>query len=321
MYGPVNTGETVLQDVDWYADNFNDVTDEADQLAGRVTVPAPRPRPPAGVLQVNYDSGMANIEANRRRDRSDIQAVARVGQICALFGPHATELTAADVAERPGLNRTTAYRYCASMVAAGILERGAAAGHLRPRRAHAPARHPRPGPPPGHRDRATAPRRAEYRRPDDGGAQPLGRTRARSSHSSRRTRSRSAVVTVRAGTLLDATAAQTQRVPGAPDGRARVRLDDRGARPRRSEPSWRRRSTPRVAPATASPPSPAACSPPQRRCSTTTASPRPSDCSVPTPTPISAPTPPSSPRSCDDDRVQQRAPRQPGRTTDDHSDL
>src|SRR3569833_1854832 len=59
---------------------------------------------------------------------SDSQAVARVAQICALFGTRARELTAADVAERSGLNRTTAYRYCASMVAAGILERGARRG-------------------------------------------------------------------------------------------------------------------------------------------------------------------------------------------------
>jgi DNA-binding IclR family transcriptional regulator len=59
---------------------------------------------------------------------SDIRAVARVGQICALFGPRVLELTAADVAERTGLNRTTAYRYCASMVAAGILERGSRRG-------------------------------------------------------------------------------------------------------------------------------------------------------------------------------------------------
>ncbi|TQS43054.1 IclR family transcriptional regulator [Cryptosporangium phraense] len=59
---------------------------------------------------------------------SDIQAVARVGQICALFGPRIPELTAADIADRTGLNRTTAYRYCASMVAAGILERGTRRG-------------------------------------------------------------------------------------------------------------------------------------------------------------------------------------------------
>jgi DNA-binding IclR family transcriptional regulator len=70
---------------------------------------------------------MANIDANDA-STSDIQAVARVGQICALFGPRVLELSAADVAERTGLNRTTAYRYCASMVAAGILERGTRRG-------------------------------------------------------------------------------------------------------------------------------------------------------------------------------------------------
>ncbi|BCJ54614.1 hypothetical protein Asp14428_60890 [Actinoplanes sp. NBRC 14428] len=70
---------------------------------------------------------MANIEASDA-STSDIRAVARVGQICALFGPRVLELSAADVAERTGLNRTTAYRYCASMVAAGILERGARRG-------------------------------------------------------------------------------------------------------------------------------------------------------------------------------------------------
>jgi DNA-binding IclR family transcriptional regulator len=70
---------------------------------------------------------MANIDASDA-STSDIQAVARVGQICALYGPRVTDLTAADIAERTGLNRTTAYRYCASMVAAGILERGARRG-------------------------------------------------------------------------------------------------------------------------------------------------------------------------------------------------
>lgn len=67
---------------------------------------------------------MANIDSGSEASGSDIQAVQRVGQICALFGPQTTELTAADVAERLGLNRTTAYRYCASLVTAGILERG-----------------------------------------------------------------------------------------------------------------------------------------------------------------------------------------------------
>jgi DNA-binding IclR family transcriptional regulator len=70
---------------------------------------------------------MANFDA-AEASNSDIRAVARVAQICALFGPRVLELTAADVAERTGLNRTTAYRYCASMAAAGILERGTRRG-------------------------------------------------------------------------------------------------------------------------------------------------------------------------------------------------
>lgn len=76
---------------------------------------------------MNYASGVANFDPNEASN-SDIRAVARVGQICALFGPRVVELTAADVAERTGLNRTTAYRYCASMTAAGILERGTRRG-------------------------------------------------------------------------------------------------------------------------------------------------------------------------------------------------
>lgn len=64
--------------------------------------------------------GMGTRDADA--SSSDIQAVDRVAQICSLFGTD--ELTAADVAERTGLNRTTAYRYCASMTVAGILERG-----------------------------------------------------------------------------------------------------------------------------------------------------------------------------------------------------
>lgn len=35
VYGPVNTGETVLQDVDWYAANYNAVNDKlTNWLAG-----------------------------------------------------------------------------------------------------------------------------------------------------------------------------------------------------------------------------------------------------------------------------------------------
>lgn len=86
--------------------------------------PALAPIRPSIPAALNYDSAMANPEVSSEASSSDIQAVARVGQICSLFGPHTTELTAADVADRLGLNRTTAYRYCASLVAAGILERG-----------------------------------------------------------------------------------------------------------------------------------------------------------------------------------------------------
>ena len=89
-----------------------------------ITGSALAPSRPATVLPLNYDSAMANTEVSSEASSSDIQAVARVGQILALFGPHTTELTAVDVADRLGLNRTTAYRYCASLVVAGILERG-----------------------------------------------------------------------------------------------------------------------------------------------------------------------------------------------------
>lgn len=67
---------------------------------------------------------MPSADPAKDASGSEIQAVQRVGQICSLFGPHTAELTAADVATRLGLNRTTAYRYCASLVTAGILERG-----------------------------------------------------------------------------------------------------------------------------------------------------------------------------------------------------
>ena len=72
---------------------------------------------------MKYDLAMANTEAGEGSS-FDIQSVTRAGQILALFGPHTTELTAVDVADRLGFNRTTAYRYCASLVSAGMLERG-----------------------------------------------------------------------------------------------------------------------------------------------------------------------------------------------------
>lgn len=63
---------------------------------------------------------------------SDIQAVTRAAQILQLFSPETPQLTAAEAAERLGLNRSTVYRYCNSLVAAGLLERGAAAGSFIP---------------------------------------------------------------------------------------------------------------------------------------------------------------------------------------------
>src|SRR5690242_16949799 len=70
---------------------------------------------------------MANIDSSDA-STADIRTVGRVGQICGLFGPRVLELSAAEVAERLGLNRTTAYRYCTSMAAAGILEKGSRRG-------------------------------------------------------------------------------------------------------------------------------------------------------------------------------------------------
>jgi DNA-binding IclR family transcriptional regulator len=64
-----------------------------------------------------------------RGDQADIQAVSRVSQILSLFDPATPEVTATEVAERLGLNRTTAYRYCTSLVAAGLLERSAEGGY------------------------------------------------------------------------------------------------------------------------------------------------------------------------------------------------
>ena len=65
-----------------------------------------------------------------RSDQADIQAVSRVSQILSLFEPATPEVTAGEVAERLGLNRTTAYRYCTSLVAAGLLERSAEGGYV-----------------------------------------------------------------------------------------------------------------------------------------------------------------------------------------------
>ena len=74
------------------------------------------------------DSTIATLDVGGEGSGFENQSVTRVGQILALFGPPTKELSAGDIAERLELNRTTAYRYCASLVAAGILERGARRG-------------------------------------------------------------------------------------------------------------------------------------------------------------------------------------------------
>jgi DNA-binding IclR family transcriptional regulator len=55
---------------------------------------------------------------------SDIRAVSRAADVLGLFGAETPELTASEVGEKIGLNRTTAYRYCTSLLSAGLLERG-----------------------------------------------------------------------------------------------------------------------------------------------------------------------------------------------------
>lgn len=67
-----------------------------------------------------------------RSSGSEIQAVDRAAQILALFGPETPEITAGMAAEKLRLNRTTTYRYCVSLEAAGLLERGAAPGSYAP---------------------------------------------------------------------------------------------------------------------------------------------------------------------------------------------
>jgi len=54
---------------------------------------------------------------------TDIRAVSRVAQILALFSPTRPSVTSTTVATQLGMNRTTAYRYCMSLMAAELLER------------------------------------------------------------------------------------------------------------------------------------------------------------------------------------------------------
>ncbi|GGA71591.1 IclR family transcriptional regulator [Pseudoclavibacter endophyticus] len=67
-----------------------------------------------------------------RAGGAEIQAVDRAAQILSVFGPERPKITAAEAAELLDLNRTTAYRYCTSLVAAGLLERGAEPGTFVP---------------------------------------------------------------------------------------------------------------------------------------------------------------------------------------------
>jgi DNA-binding IclR family transcriptional regulator len=67
-----------------------------------------------------------------RPQPNEIQAVSRAAQILALFAPDTPEITPAVVAARLGLNRSTAHRYCTSLAAAGLLDRGHEQGSWAP---------------------------------------------------------------------------------------------------------------------------------------------------------------------------------------------
>ncbi|MDT5149172.1 MAG: hypothetical protein QOI01_905 [Mycobacterium sp.] len=67
---------------------------------------------------------MASPTTSADSSSSDIRAVSRAADVLGLFGAETQELTAAEVGEKIGLNRTTAYRYCNSLMSAGLLERG-----------------------------------------------------------------------------------------------------------------------------------------------------------------------------------------------------
>jgi DNA-binding IclR family transcriptional regulator len=75
-------------------------------------------------MPLTADPAVRPAETGGEGHAFENQSVTRVGQILALFQHGATELSSADVAERLDLNRTTAYRYLSSLVAAGLLARG-----------------------------------------------------------------------------------------------------------------------------------------------------------------------------------------------------
>ena len=69
--------------------------------------------------------GSESIDTTGEQPRSaGIQAVDRVGAILGLFSNAQAELTVPAIALHTGLNRTTAHRYVASLLSAGLLVRG-----------------------------------------------------------------------------------------------------------------------------------------------------------------------------------------------------
>jgi len=67
------------------------------------------------------DDGDAEVIALPGADRGAIQSIERAAMVLALFDQHTRALTPALVADRLGLNRTTAHRYLQSLQASGFL--------------------------------------------------------------------------------------------------------------------------------------------------------------------------------------------------------
>jgi DNA-binding IclR family transcriptional regulator len=69
-------------------------------------------------------------EAEKDSEKSAIQSIERVGQILSLFDQATPTLSVAVVSERLGLNRTTAHRYLLSLQNSGFLDRENAPGPI-----------------------------------------------------------------------------------------------------------------------------------------------------------------------------------------------
>lgn len=76
------------------------------------------------------DSMDAEVVPAPEPDRGAIQSIQRAAMILELFDQHTHALTPVIVAERLGLNRTTAHRYLQSMLAAGFLNSAYGPGPL-----------------------------------------------------------------------------------------------------------------------------------------------------------------------------------------------